>query len=469
MLRFRPIARVLRAAAFLFSFLFACVAHADDAPIALVVHGDELPREKLRDAIASELHRPVVLADQASGGVVTVTYRRSAKELAVTWDGPKHGTVSRVIAARARIDDVTADAVLLASNLARDEVEEIVGPPPAEATLAPLPPPSAEPAPPPPVATAPARETPKPARDPDFVDGNFGVIYPLSLNATRPWVKTRFDLDLLHGRVGQIDGVQLGGVNVVARSQGKGTGDLTGLQLAYGLNVATGRVQGIQLGFLANVAGGPMSGGQASFLFNRAGDVEGGQIALVNVGGDVKGVQLGLVNVARKVDGVMLGVINVADDVDGVPVGLASVTKTGGVHPTAWASNASFANVGIKLATKHTFTMPSGHYHHVYGKDFYGAGFTIGGRIPLDDARYIETDLGLAWLYAPERTVLPNDPDTYHEHLVQPRLRVSFGWRFADHFGLFVGAGVLTQLRLERDGNKVTGRVGPEGFIGVEL
>ncbi len=468
MLRFWSTGRLVRAAALLFFFLFAATARADDAPIALVVHGDELPREKLRDAIASELGRPVVLADRSTAGVVTVTWRRSAKELAVTWDGPKHGTVSRVIAARARIEDVTADAALLASNLARDEVEDILGPPPPSTPLEPLPPPASEP-PPAPASPPPARETPKPARDPDFVDGNFGVLYPLSLDATRPWVRTRFDLNILHGRVGQIDGAQIGGVNVVARAQGKGTGDMTGLQLGYALNVATGRVQGVQLGAIANVAGGAMSGAQTAFLFNRAGDVEGGQLALVNVGGDVKGMQLGLVNVARKVDGVMLGLINVADDVDGVPVGLASVTKTGGVHPTAWSSNASFANVGIKLATKHTFTMPSGHWHHAYGKDFYGAGFTIGGRIPLDDARYVETDLGFAWLYAPERTVLPNDPDTYHEHLLQPRLRVSLGWRFADHFGIFAGAGVLTQVRLERDGNKVTGRVGPEGFLGVEL
>lgn len=468
MLRLWSTGRLVRAAAFLFFFLFAATARADDAPIALVVHGDELPREKLRDAIASELGRPVVLADRSTAGVVTVTWRRSAKELAVTWDGPKHGTVSRVIAARTRIEDVTADAALLASNLARDEVEDILGPPPPAAPLEPLPPPASEP-PPEPASPPPARETPKPARDPDFVDGNFGLLYPLSLDATRPWVRTRFDLNILHGRVGQIDGVQLGGVNVIARSQGKGTGDMTGLQLGYALNVATGRVQGVQLGAIANVAGGAMSGAQTAFLFNRAGDVEGGQLAIVNVGGDVKGMQLGLVNVARKVDGVMLGVINVADDVDGVPVGLASVTKTGGVHPTAWSSNASFANVGIKLATKHTFTMPSGHWHHLYGKDFYGAGFTIGGRIPLDDARYVETDLGFAWLYAPERTVLPNDPDTYHEHLLQPRLRVSLGWRFAEHFGIFAGAGVLTQVRLERDGNKVTGRVGPEGFLGVEL
>ncbi|MBC7017952.1 hypothetical protein, partial [Salmonella enterica] len=100
-----------------------------------VLHGDDLPREKLREAVARELRRVVVLSDvphgpAAENGVVTVTYRRAAGELAVTWDGPKRGTVSRIIPTRKSPDDVIADAALLAANLAQSEADDVVAPAP---------------------------------------------------------------------------------------------------------------------------------------------------------------------------------------------------------------------------------------------------------------------------------------------------------------------------------------------------
>jgi hypothetical protein len=539
-------------------------AQAAAAPVILVVHGDDLPREALRRAVARELGREVLLEDDARaasstgasgasgasgstgatgasgasgstgatgatrasgatgatdatgattatsgagrGGVVTVTYRRDARELAVTWDGPKRGTVSRVVPAPASRDACVSDAAMLAGDLARDEAADLLAPAQDARPATALPPlPSAvagadgasaasaggagdaaragSP------ASAPAAGADRTARgrgerDPDFVAGNVSVVYPLAINNGRPWIRTSFGLNLLHGRVGQLDGLQLGGVNVVARSDGRGTGEVTGIQLAYALNVATGAVSGVQLAWLGNSAGG-LEGWQASMIANHASarvaglqtamgvnvarDLGGVQLAGVNVARDLAGVQLGLVNVARKVDGAMVGLVNVADDVDGVPFGLVSVTRTGGVHPTAWASNTSLANLGIRLATKHTYTMPMAHYHHAYGRDFYGAGFAIGGRITIDEARYVDTDLGFSTLYAPERSRLPGEADTYHELLLQPKLRALFGWRFADHFGLFAGGGLTTQVRLEKDGDRATVRVGPELFAGVEL
>src|SRR4051812_23851541 len=119
MLHFGGTRRVARALLFLFFLVIGIVATRvarADEPLAvvLVLHGDELPREKLRDGVAREMRRVVVLSDvphapAANGGVVTVTYRRAAGELAVTWDGPKRGTVSRIIAARRSDDDVVLD------------------------------------------------------------------------------------------------------------------------------------------------------------------------------------------------------------------------------------------------------------------------------------------------------------------------------------------------------------------------
>lgn len=489
-------------AGLLFSFFLALLlgraseARADDGTVLLLVHGDELPSERLRDRIAKELGKPVALSGSGAsptGGIVTVTYHQSKRELAVTWDGPKRGTVSRVVSAPSKVDDVVRDAAMLAGNLARDEADELVAPPP------PLPPPdqgagTAAPSPLPPATTGtgnPPRSEPRSSTK-EKEEVTLGFFYPLATNLGRPWVQTHLDVNVFFARIGQLEGFQLGGVNVVTRAEGRGTGDATGMQTAWIANVATGNVAGLQLGIGANVAGKDLDGWQTALAVNRAGrDVAGVQLALglnstggtmtglqaasLNIAGDVRGAQLGLINVGRKVNGTMIGLVNVADDVDGVPIGLASVTKTGGVHPQAWASNATFGNLGIKLATKYTYTMPSGHYHHAYGRDFIGAGFTIGGHIPITNEKtgpYVDTDLSFAWLYAPERSaqrLATGGVDTYHEHLLQPRVRALFGWRFAEHFGIFGGPSILFQARIIRDGNEAIMRVGPEFVVGVEL
>ena len=495
-----PLAHAAIRLAVFFSFIIAGLvssapdAHADAGTILLLVHGDELPRERLRDRIAKELGKPVALSGSgasATGGVVTVTYHPSKRELAVTWDGPKRGTVSRVVSAPSTIDDVVRDAAMLAGNLARDEAEELVAAPP------PLPPPDTGAATEPPPPTDAATATHPPRAEPrtwvkEQEEVTVGLFYPLATNLGRPWVRTHFDVNLFFARVGQLDGLQLGGVNVVARSGARGSGDATGMQTAWIANVATGTVSGLQLGIGANVAGKDLDGWQTALAVNRVGkDAAGVQLAFglnstggtmnglqaasLNIAGDVRGAQLGFINVGRKVNGTMIGLVNVADDVDGVPIGLASVTKSGGVHPQAWASNATFGNLGIKLATKYTYTMPSGHYHHAYGRDFVGVGFTIGGHIPIADGQtgpYVDTDLSFSWLSAPERSaqrLATGAVDTYHEHLLQPRVRALFGWRFAEHFGIFGGPSLLLQARIIRDGEEALMRIGPEFVVGVEL
>lgn len=470
--------------------LFASPAGAEEAEaILLLVHGDDLPKERLRDAIAAELHKPVTLDPSAGvgGGVVTVTYRAAARELAVTWDGPKRGTVSRVVSAPDTIAEVVRDASMLTGNLARDEAEELLGPrPPLPAVLPPLPPAPA------PAATPPERDRPSlPPRDPDDRDYVVGVIHPLATNFDRPYARTRVDLNLFSSRIGQLDGFQLGGVNIVARSADdqklRTYGDVSGFQIGSIANLAQGHVTGIQIGGLANMAGLGMSGGQFAALINRAdtldgvqlaglvntvgGSVHGGQLAALNLAGDVDGAQIGIVNVGGHVRGAAIGLVNVADEIEGVPLGLASVTRTGGIHPRAWTSNETFANVGVKLATRHTYTMPSGHYHRAYDRDFFGAGFTIGGHFPFSEnakGAYLDTELSFAWLYAPERSLSPAS-NTYHQHLLQPRLRGIVGWRFTEHFSVLAGAGLLTQARITDEASAVRIRIGPEFVVGVEL
>src|SRR5580765_7862109 len=66
--------------------------------LGLVVFGDPLPQEELRAGLERELGRPVVLRDpagRAAGPFVTVTWKKERSELAVSYDEPGRGTVSR--------------------------------------------------------------------------------------------------------------------------------------------------------------------------------------------------------------------------------------------------------------------------------------------------------------------------------------------------------------------------------------
>src|SRR5215831_1507504 len=95
----------------------------DGSPLGLVVFGGELPPDDLRARLERELGRPVVLeqASPAAGPFVTVTWRKERSELAVSYDEPGRGTVSRVVPARALAAENLEDAVLLSSSLVRNE------------------------------------------------------------------------------------------------------------------------------------------------------------------------------------------------------------------------------------------------------------------------------------------------------------------------------------------------------------
>jgi hypothetical protein len=361
-----------------------------EAPLGLVVFG-ELPAESLRESLAKRLKRPIVLrAEGASheGARVSVTYRRS--ELGVTYDEPGRGTLSRVVPARQTIPDVVDDAAQLAEALVRNEADELLG---------------KREAPPPSVAVTP--ETPsmgerkrRRSRAPSYVS----FVYPLASNVNEPYVSVKFGVGI-YGRAGELDhGVQLGAVNVLSGGDDEASGRMRGLQLAWLANVATGKADGLQLAW-ANVASGGLAGGQLAFLgnvavgdvdglqlslagnvatgrlrggqlgvVNVAGDTVGGQAGFVNVAGNVLGSQIGLVNVSNESKGLTLGLINIADDIDGVPIGLVSVTKEGGIHPVVWGSSATFANVGVKFATRYTHTMIAAEYTHDGERGFPSAG-----------------------------------------------------------------------------------------------
>ena len=472
-------------------------------PLGLVVFGDDLPREAVRSGLARELGRPVVLAEagaRSAGPFVTVTWKKERSELAVAYDEPGRGTVSRVVRARATAAENVQDAIVLGASLARNEADELLGKP------APPPPPHEEPKtePPPPAAAAPL-PLPEPAKR-DFVPAYAAIFHPLATNFDRPYARTHFGFNLFYGRAGELDnGVQLGLVNVVQGKEGVASGDMSGFQFApiFGANYASGHATGFQWAWLGNAAGRGVDGAQIGGLANvsvgnangfqgtlgvnvSTGNVEGVQLASINVARDVTGAQLGFVNVARKVDGVMLGLVNVADDIDGVPIGVVSVTRTGGVHPVVWGGTDTYANVGLKFATKHTYTMVAAHYTalgeintttdggraiHADAHDAFGGGFFVGGHIPIESA-FVDIDLGFSSLGSPHRsiqTMTDGSLHGYHEVDLESRLRALVGYSFAPHASLFFGVGGTVRARIIDQGRDAVVQPLADIFGGVQF
>jgi hypothetical protein len=86
---------------------------------------------------------------------------------------------------------------------------------------------------------APAPSTP-PSDDEGEVPVSIGVVYPLATNANRPNVGSNADLSVIYGRVGRVEGAQLGGV----------------------VGHASRGVEGVQIGGVGTIADGSVSGAQ---------------------------------------------------------------------------------------------------------------------------------------------------------------------------------------------------------------
>lgn len=447
----------------LFSIFFAAPsAYASDSAVRLVTFGDALPVATLRDEIARETHRPVdVSASQASGPTVTITWHASERELAVAFDEPGRGTVSRIVAASGGADETAHMAALLAASLIQNDADAILGKTRTSS------PPAASPS----------------TKEPEEVVAYASLFPPLSSNLNQPYARTRFGFNAIFGRAGELhDGLQLGLINAIIGGKEGATGDALGVQLApfpVGFNFASGNLRGAQLSWVGNLASGQAHGMQLGALNIAADQLRGVQVGAVNVaGGDSSGVQIGIVNTATKMTGTQIGLVNVTTgDMEGFPLGLISVSGNGGVHPVAWGGTQTYGNAGIKFATNYTYTMLAVHYLRlgeqsvsslptpIPAGDFFGAGFFLGGRIPIVHPLSVTLDIGLSGY-------IPQDRQTSSQYVAQPRVRVLALAEIAKHFRVFAGGGATGTARFF-DTYKVTEllhfTVGPEFVAGIEL
>lgn len=426
-------------------------------------------------------------------------------------------TVERTVTTEGDGAAVQREAVLLASNLARDEAREIID---ALATKPKPEPPKTEEAPP----KKPDKPAPAEADDGE-VPVSAALLYPLATNAGRPHVTTHFDVSALFAHVGLVRGAQIGGA-VVWASRGlsgvqvsgfgnwAGARGVSGVQVSGFANGTTGAVTGVQVsGFGnwtdgdlrgaavsggANVVGGSARGwltsGGANVVLRDAkgvfvagganvtekdavgllvagganvtsGEVDGAMIAgAANVAGTVNGLQLSAVNVARKVKGVQLGVINIVDDLDGVALGVVSISRHG-VHPVVWGSNLHYMNAGVKFATKYIYTTTALTYGTLETKldPVIGTTFALGGTVPIGRLTGgalggLDTDLqAMVTTVSPEEDT--RQQNTWLGGHVLP------GYNFARHLRVFAGAGARFPLNVDQ-GRSV---VRPEVMAGVQF
>ncbi len=204
---------------------------------------------------------------------------------------------------------------------------------------------------------------------------------------------------------------------------------MTGAQLTAGVNVADELV-GVQATSGINV----VSDGYGAQLGNAnfAGTFVGMQLGLLNVASNARGFQLGLVNVASKSDGFQLGLLNVSDENEGESFGLLSFSLKGGIlRPAVWSSDVGLASAGLKLGTRHIYTIFTVGTSMPHRSEAWSYGGGFGVTVPVSEDLRVDIDSVFAPTYA------VRNADDLPDQIISTR--VTIGWRATEWLTLFGG------------------------------
>ena len=253
-----------------------------------------------------------------------------------------------------------------------------------------------------------------------------------------------------------VEGFQVsGGLNAIGGSvrgfQAAGGGNfagrnLQGLQISSGLNLVGRNVlsQGLQIAAGLNIAGN-LEGTQISAAsnitlgWNQEANISyaGTQIGVANIALGGIGTQIGLFNLAGHVSTTQVGLLNVSGRMSGVPIGLISFVKDNPLHLQLWGSDTEVANLGIRLGSRHVYSllMIGSYPHGDLGR--WSSGFGIGGHIPLGGRLFLNVDFitrGVGYTDGSSRNTWE-----YGEQTVLNKLRLGFGWEQHKWFSVFGG------------------------------
>ena len=239
---------------------------------------------------------------------------------------------------------------------------------------------------------------------------------------------------------GDVEGVQATvGANLAAR-------DLRAWQVAVGANFVGGNVrsEGLQTAVGPNIARN-LEGTQLSVAANIALNQHqeanisyaGTQISMVNIAPGMIGTQIGLLNIAGHVSTAQVGLLNVSERMSGVPIGLISFVKDNPLHLQLWASDTEATNLGVRLGSRHVYSllMVGSYPHGDLGR--WSSGFGIGGHIPLGKRLFLNIDLITREVVYTDKS--REDTWWYDEHTVLNKLRLAVGWERHKWFSVFGG------------------------------
>ena len=259
----------------------------------------------------------------------------------------------------------------------------------------------------------------------------------------------------LNANGGDLDGFQVAGINATG-------GSVRGFQAAGGGNFAARNLQGLQITPGLNLVGGNVLGRslQAAAGVNIAGNLEGTQlsaaanitmgwnqeanmpyagtqIGVANIALGGIGTQIGLLNIAGHVSTTQVGLLNVSGRMSGIPIGLISFVKDNPLHLQLWGSDTEVANLGIRVGSRHVYSllMVGSYPHGDLGR--WSSGFGIGGHIPLSKRLFLNVDfitrqIGYTDEWAEETW-------WYDERTVLNKLRLGFGWEQHKWLSVFGG------------------------------
>jgi hypothetical protein len=458
---------VLAAALYVSGHVRHAAAAEPAAAVTLLLELDGEPRigaERLREMLASELDRPVVLEPDAEGGTLDV--QQSGARALVYFETAAGQRTGRSLELPTDPEQAARAIALLAENLMQD----------ASPYLAAV---DGE------AANADAEPSATPAAATDSCPG--ASVLPVGMDFI-PYLGTssteagrssgrNFSFGLVGAMYEGVDGLALSGTaNIDTRSA-------CGIELAGVANITLGSVAGLQLAGVANVAA-EVRGAQISGTLNIATKTTGLQLGAIDITtGPVRGAQIGVVTFAEETDfslgvvnvttgrvrGLQVGVVNYARDTD-FSLGILNIVADGRWHMDAWM----LPEAGMLLAAvKHG----GDHFHYLYGAgvrpldaDHVWPLLGLGGHVPLGDRLFFDQEV----ISHTEVAATPN-------HLVQARLRI--GYRFSPKVAGLLGptmnllvadaeqrTGVAPAYRFElRDMSDVTVFAWPGVAVGVQV
>lgn len=205
-------------------------------------------------------------------------------------------------------------------------------------------------------------------------------------------------------------------------------GRMRGVQTSSGLNITRGLALGAQLS-IANYAS-ELRGIQFGTL-NLAGSVVGLQAGAANYANEVRGVQIGLLNVSSGyVHGLQLGIVNLADGAD-AGIGLINIYRNGRTQVRVGMDTAGFIAADVIHGSRITHTIYSLGVNPVDGRSSVAFGLGVGARASLSERVHLDFDVLSRVLMTTEGN------DVRADGVLEPR--IVLGVQLYKAIGAFVG------------------------------